>query len=373
MKIFAINPGSTSTKIALFDNDKIIFSENVSHDAKVLAQFKNVSDQLIYRKTTIMKILDKNNISIDKIDAFVGRGGGLCPIIGGTYEINDILLDHARRGANGIQHPAQLGSQLAHELAQEFGGRSFVVNPPDVDEFQDIARITGIDGLYRSSHIHSLNQKEIAIRHAKSMCKNYEDCNFVVCHIGGGISITAHKKGMMIDSNDIVEGKSPMAPTRMGAIPGAKLIRLCYSGKYTEAEMLEKCTKTGGFIDHLGTSDALEVSNRAEQGDKKAALIWQAMIYQIIKEIGSMAAVLHGEVDGILLGGGMVHNKNLVMQIEESCSFIAPVSAYPGEFEMEALASGALRVLMGREEPKEYSGEPIWSEFEFMEEVSTMV
>ncbi len=363
-KVFAINPGSTSTKIALFQDDKKIFSANVSHDASELAKFRDLSEQLPYRKETILQLLRENHISLEGTDAFVGRGGGLLSVLGGTYEINDILLDHARTCKNGVIHPATLGSQLADQFAKEYGGREFVVNPPDTDEFEPVARVTGIKEIERHSHLHALNLKETAIRHAESLGKKYEDCNFVVCHIGGGISVSAHRKGRMIDGTDIVEGEGPMAPTRAGAVPAFSMIKLCFSGKYTEKELLAKCNRTGGMVDHLGTSDAVEVCRRADEGDQYARLIWDAMIYQIIKTIGSMAAVLHGEVDGILLGGGMVHSEDLVKQITDACSFIAPVSAYPGEFEMEAMAAGAIRVLDGQEEVKHYTGEPVWQGFE---------
>jgi len=363
-KIFAINPGSTSTKIALFEGEKVSFSANVNHDADKLAQFKEMSEQLPYRKETILKLLEDNKVSLEGVDAFVGRGGGLLALPGGTYEIDEILLEHARIGANGVTHPAQLGSQLAHEFCLQYGGKEFIVNPPDVDEFEDIARVTGIKDITRASHIHSLNQKETAIRHAQSMGKSYEECNFIVCHIGGGISVAAHKKGRMIDGTDVVEGEGPMAPTRAGAVPAAPLIRMCYSGKYSEKDMLAKCTRNGGLVDLTGTADALEISNRASAGDRYAKLIWDAMIYQIIKSIGSMATVLHGDVDSILLGGGMVYNKDLVDQITAACSFIAQVIPYPGEFEMKAMASGAIRVLSGKETAKKYSGIAAWTGFE---------
>jgi len=362
-RIFAINPGSTSTKIALFEDDRKIFSENVSHDASELKKFGELSEQLPYRKDMILNILKEHGISLAGTDAFVGRGGGLLSVTGGTYEINDILLEHARTCRNGVIHPATLGSQLADEFAKEYGGKEFVINPPDTDEFDELARVTGIKEIERHSHLHALNLKETAIRHAQSMGKKYEDCNFIVCHIGGGISVSAHKKGRMIDGTDIVEGEGPLAPTRAGAIPAFPLIQLCFSGSYTEKELLDKCSRTGGMVDHLGTSDAVEVCRRAEEGDEYAALIWNAMIYQIIKTIGSMAAVLHGDADGILLGGGMVHSEDLVKQITDACSFIAPVTAYPGEFEMEAMAAGAVRVLSGEEEAKTYTGIPVWSGF----------
>jgi butyrate kinase len=362
-KILAINPGSTSTKTAYFENDKKIFSSNVTHEAKKLAEYKDIPAQLPYRKTMILEFLNENNIALEGIDAFVGAGGGLLACLGGTYEINDILLEHARVGANGVAHPAQLGAQLAEEFRAVYGGRGFVVNPPDVDEYQEIARMTGIKEIVRSSHLHALNQKETAIRHAASMGKIYKNCNFIVCHIGGGISIAAHKKGKMIDGTDVIDGEGSMAPTRAGAIPAAPLIRLCFSGRYSEKQMLEKCNKTGGLVDHTGSSDAIEILTRAGKGDNYAKLVWDAMIYQIGKAIGAMAVVLSGEVDGILLGGGMAHDKGLVKQIKKTCSFIAPVTAYPGEFEMEAMASGALRVLEGKEKSLQYTGIPIWSGF----------
>jgi butyrate kinase len=364
-KIFAINPGSTSTKIALFENESAVYSANVCHEAKSLEEFENISEQLPYRKETILALLKENNISLEGVDAFVGRGGGLLPLEGGTYEVDELLTQHARKGANGVVHPAQLGSQLADEFRREYGGSCYVVNPPDVDEYEEVARVTGIKEITRASHIHSLNQKETAIRHAVLLGKKYEDCNFIVCHIGGGISIAAHKRGKMVDGVDIVEGEGPMAPTRAGAVPAAPLIRLCFSGKYTEREMLAKCTRSGGLVDQLGTSDALEISNKAAAGETSAVLIWEAMIYQIIKNIGAMAGVLQGKVDGILLGGGMVHNKGLVEKITKSCEFIAKVSAYPGEFEMEAMASGAIRVLEGKEIAKKYTGIPVFNGFHF--------
>lgn len=363
MKIFAINPGSTSTKIALIEGENTLFSKNVAHDASKLAEFDGISAQLPYRKETILNLLAQDNVTLDDVDAFVGRGGGLLAMEGGVYEVDELLLDHASRGANGVQHPAQLGPQLANEFARQYQKPAFVVNPPDVDELQDLARMTGLEGVYRNVHLHALNLKETAIRHAQSMGKKYEECNFVVCHIGGGISVSAHRQGKMVDGNDIVGGEGPMAPTRCGDIPASALIKYCAGKDPREAKAI--CTRTGGLVSWLGTSDALEVSNRAAKGDKKAEMVWNTMIYQITKYIGAMAAVLHGKVDGILLGGGMVHNKELVAAIKEACEFIAPVSAYPGEFEMEAMASGAIRVLTGEEQVKKYSGRPAWNGFDF--------
>lgn len=359
-RILAINPGSTSTKVAVFDNETEVFSKNIAHNAQDLAKYEQITDQKPYRATLILQALKENEIDLNTLSAVVGRGGGLLSVEGGVYKIDELLLDHAERGANGVVHPAQLGSLLANDIAKEYGIPSFVVNPPDTDELQPVARITGIKDIYRNVHLHALNLKETAIRHAKAMGKKYEECNFIVCHIGGGVSVSAHKKGKMIDGNDIVGGEGPMAPTRCGNIPVGELINLCFSGiEKKEAKAL--CTKTGGFVSHLGTSDAREVTKRANEGDMAAKLVWDTFKYQIIKEIGAMAAALEGKVDGILLGGGIVHDKGLVEYIDTTCSWVAPVSAYPGEFEMEAMAAGAIRALEGIEEIKTYTGNPVWN------------
>ncbi|RGU95971.1 butyrate kinase [Clostridium sp. AF15-17LB] len=362
-KIFTINPGSTSTKIALFEGEEEVFSKNVSHDAGKLAEYAYISDQFAYRKETIDELLKENHISLDQVDAFVGRGGGLLAMDGGTYEIDDLVLNHAARGANGVQHPAMLGPQIAYEYAKSYHAKAFVVNPPDVDELQDLARMTGIKGVYRVIHLHALNLKETAIRHAAGLGRKYEECNFVVCHIGGGISVSAHRNGKMVDGFDIVGGEGPMAPTRCGSISVANLLKYAEGKELKDIKAL--CTKSGGVVNHTGISDALELTARAKNGDKYAEMLWNTMIYQIEKCIGSMAAVLHGKIDGILLGGGMVYNEDLVAQIKDACGWIAPVTAYPGEFEMEAMASGAVRVLSGEEEVKKYSGVCNFTGFDF--------
>ena len=362
-KIFTVNPGSTSTKIALFEDDKTLFSKTVDHDAAKLKEFKDITEQIPYRRETIIKELEAANISLEDVDAYVGRGGGLLPVEGGVYKVNDILLDHAYRGANGVTHPAQLGSCIANEFARQYDKPCFVVNPPDTDELIDEARMTGIKDVYRHVHLHALNLKETAIRHAESQGKKYEEQNYVVCHLGGGLSVSAHKKGMMIDGNDIVGGEGPMAPTRCGEIPVSEVIKLCFKEGADEKTLRSLVQKTGGFVSHLNTSDAREVKALIKEGNKTAERVWNTMIYQIIKYIGSMAAALHGEVDGILLGGGMVHDEDLVQAIKEDCSWIAPVYAYPGEFEMEAMAAGAIRALTGKETLKEYTGKPRWNGF----------
>ena len=365
-KVLTINPGSTSTKIALFEGEDCLFSKNVSHDAGELAKFRTIPEQLPYRRDMILDILNEAGVTLDDVDVFVGRGGGLMSCEGGTYEVTELILEHARMCANGVIHPAALGSQLANEFAVKFGARAMVVNPPDVDEMQEVARMTGIRGVNRMIHLHSLNLKETAIRHSKNVLgKRYEECSYVVCHIGGGISVSAHKNGRMIDGYDIVGGEGPMAPTRCGSIAVADLLSYIRQNNLEIADIRKLCHSTGGFVSHLGISDAIEVTKRAKEGDRYAEMVWKSMIYQIEKCIGSMAAVLHGKVDGILLGGGMVHSKELVDDITEACSFIAPVTAYPGEFEMEAMAAGAIRVLSGEEQVKVYTGKPVWEKFDW--------
>ncbi len=355
-RIFSINPGSTSTKIALFEDEECLYIKTVNHDAAELAAFKDMSEQLPYRRNMILGLLKEEGISLENVDAFVGRGGGLLPMSGGTYGITELVLDHAKNIANGFVHPATLGPQLAYEFAQASGAQAMVVNPPDVDEFNDISRMTGIKGIYRESHLHALNLKETAIRHCKMVEKRpYSECNLVVCHIGGGISVSAHDHGRMIDGTDITNGEGPMTPTRCGEISVSGVLK-CLESRGSVKEVRELCSKKGGFIDHLGTADALEVTRRIENGDRYAKMVWDAMIYQIGKAIGAMAVTLCGNVDAVLLGGGLVHSEDLVRRIKEYCSFIAPVYAYPGEFEMEAMAAGALRVLTGEEELQVYKG-----------------
>lgn len=363
-KIFAINPGSTSTKIALFDGDTKLFSKNVSHDAAELAAFPEISDQLACRRDTILGELGDAGISLAEVDAYVGRGGGLLPMEGGVYPINDVLLEHARTSRNGVHHPANLGSQLAWEFACLYGKPAFVVNPPDTDELQDVARMTGLRGVYRTVRLHALNLKETAIRHAKSVGRRYEDCNFIVCHMGGGLSVSAHRRGKMIDGNDIVGGDGPMAPTRCGSLSVEEVVQLCFAEGASRKDIIRLCQKTGGFVSHLGTHEAVEVLERAAAGDARARRVWGAMLYQTAKYICSMAGVLEGKVDAILLGGGMVHSAELVKYITDACSWIAPVFAYPGEFEMEAMAAGVMRVLTGEEKVRTYTGIPVWQGFE---------
>lgn len=353
-RILTINPGSTSTKVAFFEGDRIVFRQTVQHDAAALSQFSSVSQQKAFRTEAVTNSLTAAGVELTGLDAVVGRGGGLLPVEGGTYLISDQLLAHAIAGANGVQHPAQLGPQIAREIADAYQVPAFVVNPPDVDELQDVARITGIRGISRTVHLHALNLKETAIRHAASLGGCYQDYRLIVCHLGGGISVSAHCGGRMIDGFDISGGDGPMAPTRCGAVSVANLLQYVQDHGLDAAKLL--CTKTGGFVSHLGTSDAKEVQDRAKRGDLEAQKLWDALIYQIGKCIGSMAVVLNGQVDGILLGGGIACSSELVQRLKDTCDWIAPITAYPGEFELEAMAAGAIRVLDGTEPVKQYSG-----------------
>lgn len=362
-QIIAINPGSTSTKVAVFDNNQKRCSVNVQHPVEELKKFPEIVDQLDYRKNTILEALEADKVDLTATDAFSGRCTGLLPMPGGVYEVNELMYKHGSIGV-GSKHSGNLGPMIAMDFAKEFGGRSFVVNPSSVDEFGIKARVTGFAEVIRTSRGHPLNQKEVSIRYAQSLGKKYEDINVVVAHMGGGISVSAHQKGKMIDTADSTRGEGRMAPTRTGALPAASLVEICFSGKYTEKELLNKIMKTGGWTDLLGTADALEVEARIKAGDKYAKLIYETTAYQIAKDIGAYAAVLSGKVDGILLTGGLAYSGYLVGMITDMVSFIAPVKTYPGEFEMEGLANGALRALRGEVELNYYTGEPVFKGFD---------
>lgn len=362
-KVFIINPGSTSTKIALFEGDNRIFQENLDHDVEVLKGFKEISDQLPFRMEAIRKSLKDNCISLEGIDAFAARSGGLVSVEGGVYAANEKLLEHTR-ACFTAKHPNTLGPQIAAELRKEYGGQIFCVNPPDVDELDDVERVCGFHELSRQGKGHTLNQKENCIRYAASQGKKYEEMNLICCHIGGGVSIAAHRQGKFFCVNDAVNGDGPMAPTRSGWLPAVDLVKMCFSGLYTERELYDRITKTGGLSDHLGTTDVREIVSRINSGDRYAKLIYEAFIYQIAKAVGGCAAALKGKVDAIILTGGIAHDQYLVSQLTAYVSWIAPISVQAGEFEMEALAAGAIRVLCGEEQLKVYTGIPIWHNFD---------
>lgn len=362
-KIFVINPGSTSTKVALFEGATRVFQQNVDHDAATLKGFKEISDQLPFRLETIRKALRDNHITLEGVDAFAARSGGLVALEGGIYPVNEKLLEHVRVGFTA-KHPNTLGPQIALELQKEFGGQIFCVNPPDVDELDDVERVCGFHELSRQSKGHPLNQKENCIRYAESQGKKYEELNLICCHIGGGVTVAAHRHGKYFCVNDALSGDGPMAPTRSGWLPAVDVVKMCFSGKYTEREMYDRITKTGGLTDLLGTSEVRDVLKMIDSGDRYAKLVYDAFIYQIAKAVGGCAAALKGRVDAIILTGGVSHEKYLVKELTEYISWIAPISVQAGEFEMEALAAGAIRALKGEEELRIYTGVPVWENFD---------
>lgn len=352
-RLLVINPGSTSTKIAVFDSEKAIFEETLRHSTEELSQYEKVYDQYGFRKDIILEVLNKNNIKIESLNAIVGRGGLLNPIEGGTYTVSEKMLKDLEVGVQG-EHASNLGGIIAHEIASMINKPAYIVDPVVVDELEDKARISGIEEIERRSIVHALNQKAVARRHAKFKNKNYEDMNLIVAHLGGGVSVGAHKKGKIIDVNNALDGEGPFSPERSGGLPVGDLVRLCYSGKYTEDEMKKKIKGKGGLISYLNTNSGIEAGKMMEEGDEKAELVYKAMAYQVSKEIGSCAAILKGKVDGILITGGIAHDKEFTKWIEERVGFISKVYVYPGEDELMALAEGGLRVLRGEEKVKKY-------------------
>ena len=353
-KILAINPGSTSTKIAVFENTKALLVKTLRHSSEELKPFKTIVDQYEFRKNIILEELKNSGFDITCLDAIVGRGGLLKPILSGVYEVNDRMKEDLRIGVQG-QHASNLGGLIADEIAKMApNAKAYIADPVVVDELSDEARVTGHPIFKRVSIFHALNQKAIARTHARAIGRPYEELNFVVAHLGGGISIGAHHKGKVIDVNNALDGAGPMSPERSGSLPAGQLTDLCFSGKYTIEQIKKMITGEGGLMAHLGTNQAYEVEKMVEQGNAKAKLIQDAMCYQIAKWIGSMATVLKGEVHGILLTGGMANNKYLCDYVREMVSYIAPVFIYPGEDEMGALAANGLMVLQGEVAPKVY-------------------
>lgn len=353
-RLLIINPGSTSTKIAIYDNEKPVLEETLRHSTKELAKYEKIYDQYEFRKNIILETLNEKGINLTKLSAVVGRGGLLKPIDGGTYKVNERMLEDLKVGVLG-EHASNLGGILAHEIASQLNIPAFIVDPVVVDEMEDVARISGMPELERKSIFHALNQKAVARRAAKELGKAYNEVNLIVAHLGGGVSVGAHKKGRVVDVNNALDGEGPFSPERTGGLPVGDLAKLCFSGKYTLAEMKKKIKGNGGLVAYLGTNDAREVVKMIQNGDKKAELVYKAMAYQVAKEIGSLAAVLEGKVDGIILTGGIAYDKEFTKWIIDRVSFIAKVFVYPGEDEMIALAEGGLRVLRGEEEAKEYN------------------
>lgn len=366
IKLLIINPGSTSTKVSLFENEVSLFERSLFHDADELLKFPHVNDQMPFRYEVILQMLKDEGYRAEDIDVFVGRGGSAHTQPGGITKIDQRLYDDTVAAVGGSEHPAKLGVMLAWKFAQTFDKPAYTLNPTNVDEYGEYARLTGIKGIYRVSHSHVLNQKAVAAYHAEHvMKKNYEECNFIVAHIDGGITVSAHEHGKMVDGNMGADGEGAFTPTRIGSVPVLAL--LDYIEAHSVEEVRLRCSRAGGFVDLFGTANADTIHELLEKGDKKADLVWNTMLYQICKMIGEMSAVLCGKVDGILLTGGLLRFADVEATIAKRCGWIAPISVYPGEMEQEALALPALKVMRGELTPLTYSGEDVWQGFPGMD------
>ncbi|MBO3335516.1 butyrate kinase [Clostridium perfringens] len=352
-KLLIINPGSTSTKIGVYEGEKEILEETLRHSAEEILKYDTIFDQLDFRKEVILKVLKEKGIDINELDAVVGRGGMLKPIEGGTYEVNEAMVEDLKIGVQG-PHASNLGGILSNEIAKEIGKRAFIVDPVVVDEMEDVARLSGVPELPRKSKFHALNQKAVAKRYAKEHNTSYENVNLIVVHMGGGVSVGAHRKGRVIDVNNALDGDGPFSPERAGGVPSGELLEMCFSGKYSKEEVYKKLVGKGGFVAYANTNDARDLIKLSQEGDEKGSLIFNAFIYQIAKEIGSMAVVLDGEVDAIVLTGGIAYSDYVTNAINKKVKWIAPMVVYGGEDELLALAQGAIRVLDGVEEAKIY-------------------
>ncbi len=354
VRILAINPGSTSTKIAVYHNEEPIFVKNIKHSSKELEKFDKITDQLSYRKNLIIDELNASEISNDHVKAIIGRGGLIKPIESGVYLVNEQMIHDLKNSPLG-EHASNLGGLIAYDIARSLSdAKAYIANPVVVDELENIARISGHPLFQRKSIFHALNQKAVAHEHAKSILRKYEDLNLIVVHLGGGITVGAHKKGRVIDVNQGLDGEGPFSPERSGTLPVGDLVRVCFSNEYSQKEIKKMITGKGGLVAYLGTNNAYEVEKRVESGDQQAKLIYKAMAYQVSKTVGAMAAVLKGDVDGILITGGIANDKWFVNQIIERVYKFGPVYVYPGEDEMKALAMNALRVIKGEIKPKIY-------------------
>lgn len=353
IKSLIINPGSTSTKIGVFEDETLLFEETLRHSTEEIAKYASIVDQKDFRKQIILDLLKEKDFDINSLQVIVGRGGMLKPIPGGTYAVSDELLEDLKIGKQG-QHASNLGGILAREIGDSIGAPSYIVDPVVVDELMPIARYSGVPELPRTSVFHALNQKAVAKRYAKEQGASYESLNLIVVHMGGGVSVGAHEKGRVIDVFNALDGDGAFSPERAGGVPSGALIKMCFSGEYTEKEVYKKVVGNGGFNAYLGTNDMRDVAKMIEGGDAHADEIREAFILQVTKDIGSMACVLKGKVDRIIVTGGIAYNKDVVDKMQERAGFIAPFTVYPGEDELLALTQGALRVMNGEEEAMKY-------------------
>ena len=353
IKTLVINPGSTSTKVGVFEDETLLFEETLRHPTEEIAKYASIIDQKDFRKGIILDFLKEQNCDPKTLNVIVGRGGLLKPIPGGTYAVSDALLADLEAGVQG-QHASNLGGILAREIGDALGVPSYIVDPVVVDELTDKARLSGMPELPRRSIFHALNQKAVARRFAKENGKRYEDLNLIVIHMGGGVSVGAHAHGQVVDVNNILDGEGCFSPERSGTVPVGDLVKMCFSGQYTQKEIYKKICGGGGFNAYLHTNDARVVEKMVKEGSAEAKLVQDAFYYQIAKDAGAMAAVLCGKVDQIILTGGIAYNPYTREILEQHLGFIAPITVYPGEDELLALCQGALRVVNGEEAAKEY-------------------
>ena len=352
-RILTIDPGSTSTKIGVFDDEKMLFEENLHHSAEELAQFETIPQQEAFRRRLVLKALEEHHIPLESLSAVCGRGGVLKPVHGGTYLTTDAMIDTLKKGPYG-HHASNLGGLLAREIGSALHIPSYIVDPPVVDELAPLARYSGHPLITRRSIFHALNQKAVAKRYAKEIGKSYESLNLIVCHMGGGVSVGAHVHGKVVDVENALDGDGPFSPERAGSLPTGDLVSLCFSGEYTEPQIRRMLAGGGGMVAYAGTSDMREVAKMAQEGNAKMAELIDAFHYQVGKEIGATAAAMHGKVDQIILTGGIAYGKKTVDAITDLVGWIAPITVYPGEDELLALAQGALRVLNGEEQVMKY-------------------
>ena len=353
VKSLIINPGSTSTKIGVFEDETLLFEETLRHSTEEISQYASIVDQKDFRKNIIVNLLNEKNFDINSLNMVVGRGGMLKPIPGGTYAVTDDLLEDLKIGKQG-QHASNLGGILAREIGDSIGVPSFIVDPVVVDEMMPIARYSGVPELPRTSVFHALNQKAVAKRYANEIGKAYTDLNLIVVHMGGGVSVGAHKNGRVVDIFNALDGDGAFSPERAGSVPSGALIKMCFSGKYTEKEVYKKIVGNGGFNAYMGTNDMRDVEKAVLAGDEQAIEYRDAFILQVAKDMGSMACVLDGKVDQIIVTGGIAYDKGVVSGLKERAEWIAPFTVYPGEDELLALVQGGLRVVNGVEEAMKY-------------------
>ena len=353
-KLLIINPGSTSTKIAVFLDKECVFKTNIKHSAEEIAPFEHIADQYHFRKDVILNTLKEAGIELNDLSMVVGRGGLLKPLTSGIYEVNEAMKRDLVNSPVG-EHACNLGGLIADDIAKSVGVKAYIADPVIVDEMEDVARFSGHPAFPRMSVFHALNQKMIARQHAAAVGKKYEELNLIGIHLGGGISVAAHKKGRVVDVNNALNGDGPFTPERSGALPSGPLMNACFSGKYTKKEIDLMLKGQGGFVAYLGTNDAMEVENQVKAGNKEWELVYRAMAYQVAKEVGGLAASAFSmDVDAIFVTGGMAYDKNFCKILDSHLGKIAPVCVYPGEDEMMALTLNGLMVLNGETVAKIY-------------------